>query len=172
MAVERISKLFKRPVEVTPEQLGAALMELTTESLNDFVDRVAKDRSLLGGVDAPVFFAELIALQAFGVRHALGRRGLDAAVAERVTRGYAARYLEFREAFGGHTLAPEEVEARIAAYAEVGKEADVARMPVGAPFAKYCGLPSPMAATSGAAMFRDHHAAVEKLLENATLAPA
>ena len=169
MAVERISKLFKRPVEVTPEQLGAALMELTTESLNDFVDRVAKDRSLLGGVEAPVFFAELVALQAFGVRHAVGRRGLDAAVAERVTRAFAGRYAEFREVFDGLTLAPDEVEARIAVYAGSGNDEDVTRMRVGPPFALFCGQQSPMAATSGAALFREHYLAVLKLLDRARL---
>ena len=165
--MERISSIFKRPVQVSPEDLGAALFELTTESLQDLLNQVAKEPVAMGGIERETFFAEAIALQMFAVGQALADRVPEAAIRARTLGAFRERYLAFRGVFGGRTLTPEEADQRFAAYAEVARAQANHLLPLGSQFAKLCGHLSPMGATTATAFYRAHHQATMKILDKA-----
>jgi len=167
--VERISSIFKRPVQVSPEDLGAALFELTTESLQDLLSRVVKEPLSMGGIERETFFAEAIALQMFAVGQALGERVPDAAIRARTLGAFRDRYVVFRGVFHGRTLTPAEADQRFAVYAEVARAQSNHLLPLGSQFVKLCGHLSPMGATTATAFYHEHHQATVKILDKAEI---
>jgi hypothetical protein len=162
--VERISQIFKRPIALSPEDLGAALFELTAEGLQDLVVLVNKQPEALGGIERETFFAEAIALGMFAVRHVLDAQMAEAGLRERTLAAFRARYGAYRDQFHGRTLTAEEADQRAAAYADV---MEVPGAAIGAQFVKLCAHPTPMGATTATALYHGQVRAVEKILSHA-----
>lgn len=167
--MERISSIFKRPVDVSPEDLGAALFELTTENLQDLIAQAAKTPVTLGGIDRATFFAEAIALEMFAVQHAIGERVGKPEVRARIWDAFRGRYEIFRGVFHSRTLTLAEVDERCAAYAEVTRAHAIHLLPLGSQFVRHCGLPSPMGATTATAFYNQHALAVGRILDKARI---